>query len=156
MRLAKELLKYRGAVNLIIGLARGGVVVSAALSKALHIPHDALVVKKIGSPGNPELAIGARVPEGQSLDVQDKTVILTDDGAATGATMDAAIRWVKEHNAKKIIVALPVAPPEVAAKLQTIASDVIILETPADFYAVGQFYRKFPQLTDEEVVKLLL
>lgn len=155
LRLAKELLSRRTTADLIIGLAHGGVVVSAALSKALHIPHDALVVKKIGSPGNPELAIGARVPEGQTLDIRDKTVILTDDGAATGATMDAAIRWMKEHKAKKIIVALPIAPPEVAAKLQTIASDVIILEEPTDFYAVGQFYRNFPQLTDEEVVQLL-
>lgn len=156
LRLAKELLSRRITADCIIGLARGGVVVSAALSKTLHIPHDALVVKKIGSLGNPELALGARVPEGQSLDVRDKTVILTDDGAATGATMDAAIRWMKEHNAKKIIVALPVAPPEVVHTLRTLTSDVIILETPADFYAVGQFYRNFPQLTDEEVVKLLL
>jgi len=155
MRLAKELLSRRTTADLIIGLARGGVVVSAALSKALHIPHDALVVKKIGSPGNPELAIGARVPEGQSLDVRDKTVIVTDDGAATGATMDAAIRWIGKRKAKKIIVALPVAPPEVEAKFRTLASDVIILETPADFYAVGQFYRNFPQLTDEDVVQLL-
>ncbi|MCX6791452.1 MAG: phosphoribosyltransferase family protein [Candidatus Gottesmanbacteria bacterium] len=155
LRLAKELLSYRGAVDLVIGLARGGVVVSAALSKVLHIPHDVLVVKKIGSPGNPEFAIGARVPEGQLLDVRNKTVILTDDGAATGATMEAAIRWVCKHNAKKIIVALPVAPPEIAAKLQTLAGDVIVLETPSDFGAVGQFYRDFTQVTDEDVVQLL-
>lgn len=154
--MAKKLLSYRGAVDLIIGLARGGVAVSAALSKALRIPHDVLVVKKIGCPGNPECAIGARVPKGQSLDVRDKTVIITDDGAATGATMKAAIRWAQKHKAKKIIVALPVAPPEIAEKLQTIVSDVIVFETPLDFYAVGQFYRDFTQVTDKDVVELLL
>ncbi|MCX6794330.1 MAG: phosphoribosyltransferase family protein [Candidatus Gottesmanbacteria bacterium] len=155
LRLAKELLSYRGAVDLVIGLAHGGVVVSAALSKILHIPHDVLVVRKIGSPGNPELAIGARVPHGQPLDIRDKTVILTDDGAATGATMYAAIDWVQQHNAKKIIVALPVAPPEIAAKLQTLVDDVIVLETPTDFRAVGQFYHDFTQVSDKDVIQLL-
>jgi len=155
LRLAKELLKYRTAVDLIVGLARGGVVVSAALSKILRIPHDVLVVKKIGSPGNPELAIGARVPEGQTLDIRDKTIILTDDGAATGATMEAAVRWAQEHNAKKIIVALPVAPPDVAEKLRNLVDDVIVLEMPADFGAVGQYYRDFTQVTDKDVVQLL-
>ena len=105
-RLATTLLSYRGAVDLIIGLARGGVVVSAALSKELHIPHNVLVVKKIGSPGNPELAIGAHVPKGQTLQIGGKSIILADDGAATGATMEAAIQWAKAHNAKKIIVCL--------------------------------------------------
>lgn len=155
MRLGKELLSRRTAADCIVGLARGGVVISAALSKILHIPHDVLVVKKIGSPGNPELAVGARVPGGQTLDVKDKTVIITDDGAATGATMEAAIRWAKDHKAKKIIVALPVAPPEVAQKLRTFTCDVVVLETPSDFGAVGQFYRDFTQVTDEDVVQLL-
>lgn len=154
LRLGKELISYRGAVDLIIGLARGGVVVSAALSRVLHIPHDCLVVKKIGSPGNPEFAIGARVPEGQTLDVGGKAVILTDDGAATGATMEAAIRWTQQHKAKKIIVALPVAPPDVAAHLQLLVGDVIVLEKPVDFGAVGEFYRDFTQVTDEDVVQL--
>jgi len=155
LRLAKELLSYRGAVDLVIGLARGGVVVSSELSKVLHIPHDVLVVKKIGSPENPELAIGARVPHGQPLDIRDKTVILTDDGAATGATMYAAIRWAKKHEVKKILVALPVAPPDVVAKLRTLVRDVIVLEIPTDFSAVGQFYHDFTQVTDEDVVQLL-
>ncbi len=154
-RLAKELVSYRTAVDFVIGLARGGVVVSSALSNALGVAQDVLVVKKIGSPGNPEFAIGARVPEGQTLNVRDKTIILTDDGAATGATMEVAIRWAKEHGAKKIIVALPVAPPETAAKLQKLTDDVVILETPGDFRAVGQYYRDFTQITDKDVVQLL-
>ena len=154
--LGKKLLDASIPADIVVGLARGGVVVSNALSNVLHIPHDVLVVKKIGSPGNPELAIGAVVPEGQLLNIRDKTVILTDDGAATGATMYAAIDWAQKHKAKKIIVALPVAPPEVVAKLRTLASDVIVLETPADFGAVGQFYHDFTQVTDEDVVQLLL
>jgi len=155
LRLGKELISYRSAVDLVIGLAHGGVAVSAVLSKVLHIPHNVLVVKKIGSPGNPELAVGARVPEGQQLDVRGKTIILTDDGAATGATMEAAIRWIAYHNAKKIIIALPVAPPDVVEKLHTLADDVIVLEKPVNFGAVGEFYRDFTQVTDRDVVQLL-
>lgn len=155
VRLGKELISRRITADLIVGLARGGVAVSAALSRVLHIPHDVLVVKKIGSPGNPELAIGACVPDGQQLDVSGKTIILTDDGAATGATMEAAIRWTTHHNAEKIIIALPVAPPDVVATLQTFANNVIVLEKPANFGAVGEFYRDFTQVTDRDVVQLL-
>ena len=91
----------------------------------------------------------------QPLSVDARAVVLVDDGAATGATMCAAIRWAQQHKAKKIIVALPVAPPEIAEKLRTLVRDVIVLETPTDFGAVGQFYRNFPQMTDDEVVQLL-
>ncbi len=155
LRLGKELISRRITADLIVGLARGGVAVSAALSRVLHVPHDVLVVKKIGSSGNPELAVGARVPEGQKLDVRGKTIILTDDGAATGATMEAAVRWVKEQGVKKIFIALPVAPADVAEKFQTLVDDVIVLEKPADFGAVGEFYRDFTQVTDQDVVQLL-
>ena len=153
--LGRELLKFSIGADIIIGLARGGVVVAAGVARELHKPFDVLVVKKIGSPGNPEFAIGARVPEGQTIDVRGKTVILTDDGAATGFTMDAAVHWVSKHAAKKIIVALPVAPPDVVEKLQMLAGGVIVLEKPAHFGAVGQFYRDFTQVTDEDVVQLL-
>ncbi len=182
--------------DLIIGLARGGVVVAAEISNVLGTPFDVLVVKKIGSPATRELAIGAVAPEGilyvdedmmsitgadetymksrasvlteeirqttalyrgrkNPVSVNRRTIVLTDDGAATGATMYAAIRWAKKNKAKKIIVALPVAPPEIAAKLQTFVHDVIVLEKTADFGAVGQFYRDFAQITDEEVIQLL-
>lgn len=155
VRLGKELISRRITADLIVGLARGGVAVSAALSRVLHIPHDCLVVKKIGSPGDPELAVGARVPEGQQLDVRGKTIVLTDDGAATGATMEAAVRWVRDHGVKKIAVALPVAPPDVVHTLQKLADDVVVLEQPDNFEAVGQFYRDFTQVTDRDVVQLL-
>lgn len=155
LRLATKLLSYRGTADMVIGLARGGVAVSAVVSKALSIPQGVLLVKKIGSPQNPELAIGAVVSDTQSVEVDQKTIILTDDGAATGATMTAAVDWVKHHGAKKVIVALPVAPPEVVEKLRTVADDVIVWQTPPDFSAVGEWYTNFPQLTDEDVVKLL-
>lgn len=142
-------------VSAVIGLARGGVAISSVIAKHLGIPQYVLVVKKIGSPGNPELAAGARVPDGQSLDIGNKTVIIADDGAATGATMEAAVVWVRKHGARKVIVALPVAPPDVALTLRTRADDVVVLETPEYFGAVGQFYRNFPQLTDKDVIELL-
>jgi predicted phosphoribosyltransferase len=154
-RLAKELISYRSAVDIVIGLARGGVMIAAEVAQHLRKPFDVLVVKKIGSPGNPEFAIGARVPAGQTLDIRNKTILLTDDGAATGATMGAAIRWAREHNAKKIIVALPVAPPDTTEHLTSLADDVIVLDQPSDFGAVGQFYRDFTQVTDKDVVQLL-
>jgi putative phosphoribosyl transferase len=69
--------------------------------------------------------------------------------------MEAAIRWTQHHNAKKIIVALPVAPPDVVEKLHTLADDVIVLEKPVNFGAVGEFYRDFTQVTDRDVVQLL-
>lgn len=138
-----------------MGLARGGVVVSSTIARKLALPHDALVVKKIGSPGNPELAIGARVPKNQEIDVAGKTVILTDDGIATGETMKAAIAWIRNHGAKKIVVAAPIAPESVVPSLRAMADEVSMLETPKDFGAVGQYYREFPQVTDEEVIELL-
>ncbi len=153
--LAEKLSRWRGKIDLILGLARGGVVISRELSRMFGIPHDALVVKKIGSPGNPEFATGAVVPHGQSIDVRNKSVLVVDDGVATGATMRAAIAWIKNHGAGTIVVAVPVAPPDAVARLRTLAADVIVLETPEDFGAVGEYYRDFAQLSDEEVVKLL-
>lgn len=87
--------------------------------------------------------------------LKGKTVILTDDGAATGGTMLAAIDDVRQQTAGHIVVALPVCPPDTAAKLQRKADVCVILQTPANFTAVGQWYRDFPQLKDEEVCALL-
>lgn len=84
-----------------------------------------------------------------------KTIILVDDGIATGATVEAAIKYLRKVGVKKIILAVPVAPKDTARRLGSLADDSIVLETPQDFYAVGQFYEDFPQVTDEEVVELL-
>ncbi len=84
-----------------------------------------------------------------------KTIIVTDDGAATGATLFAAIEDLRNAKAKRIVAALPVCPPDTAARLRERADDVRILAEPAAFHAVGQWYREFPQVEDEEVLRLL-
>lgn len=88
-------------------------------------------------------------------DLKEKTVILTDDGAATGGTMFAAVDDIRGQMAKKIVVALPVSPPDTAEKLQKKADECVVLRTPANFGAVGQWYRHFPQCEDGDVLVLL-
>lgn len=194
--LSSKLTSYQGSRALVLGLARGGVEVARELGKALTIPYDVLIVKKIGSPGDSELAVGALAPEEVSfvdwkfahsvgadeayvksqisalddeirkkmliyrdnkppLNLRDKAVILVDDGAATGATVEAAVKWVKKKHASKIIVALPVAPPDFSQKIKPEVDELIILETPQEFGSVGQFYKDFPQIEDEKVLELL-
>jgi putative phosphoribosyl transferase len=89
------------------------------------------------------------------LDVAGKTVILTDDGAATGRTLLAAIDLLRNGGAGKIVVALPVAPPDTVATLQRGADEVVCLEVPEDFMAIGQYYRDFSQVPDEDAVAIL-
>lgn len=194
--LAKKLAHYKGLPALVIGLPRGGVVVASAVSHALALPLDALVVKKIPSPSQAELGIGALAPDDvffidwklahrvaadedyiksqirqladqikrklllyrkgkKPLFVREKTVIIVDDGAATGATLEAAIKWLLKKKAKKIVVGLPVAPPEIVAKIKPEVHELVVVETPRDFSAVGQFYKEFPQVEDGEVIALL-
>lgn len=182
--LAQKLGLLRGKNAIVVGLARGGVAVAKILADSLNLPLDVLVIKKIGAPGQEELAIGALAPDGVSYGdfdksqihklarqmkqktlfyrkgrkpyrFRDKTVILVDDGAATGATIEAAIRWVRKKRAKKIVVALPVAPKELLPKIIPEVDSLVVLETPEEFRAVGQFYRDFGQIRDEEVVALL-
>ncbi|MDW7978207.1 MAG: phosphoribosyltransferase [Candidatus Caldarchaeum sp.] len=88
-------------------------------------------------------------------ELKGRTVILVDDGLATGLTMKAAVHMARNKQAEKIIVAVPVAPPETVEKLKKLADEVVCLETPADFFAIGQFYDRFEQLSDEEVVSIL-
>ena len=92
---------------------------------------------------------------GKRLNLAGKSVVLVDDGIATGATIEAAIGFLKKEGAKKIILATPVAPRDTLSKLTKLVDEVVVLETPSDFRAVGQFYHDFPQVTDEEVVSLL-
>ncbi len=89
------------------------------------------------------------------LEVSGGTVVVVDDGIATGATMEAAVRSVRRHGAARIIVAAPVSSQEAWAALRASADDVVCLATPRDFWAVGQFYDEFPQVTDEEVRRLV-
>ena len=89
------------------------------------------------------------------LEIKGKVVVLTDDGVATGATIEAAIKTVELKGPKKLVVAIPVAPPEVVKKLKSMVDEVVVLETPSIFWAVGQFYQEFAQVEDEEVIRLL-
>ncbi len=93
---------------------------------------------------------GREMPE-----LSGKTVVLVDDGLATGLTMMAAVHMARNKGAEKVVVAVPVSPPETVAKLQRHADEVICLETPTNFYAIGQFYERFDQLTDEETNSIL-
>lgn len=195
-KLCQKLSSFSGSNALILGLPRGGMVVASVISHTLGLPLDVLVVKKIPSLGNPELALGALAPDNVStvdwklshsvgadehyirtqiselndqikqktllyrkgrppLAVKDKIIIIVDDGAATGATVEASIKWLRKKNAKKIVVALPTAPPEVIGKIRPEVSECIVLDTPRDFSAVGQFYKNFSQVEDSDVVKLL-
>lgn len=86
---------------------------------------------------------------------QQKTVIIVDDGMATGSTMHSAVQAIKKEKPKKIVLALPVAPPESLEKFDGLVDEIICLIQPANMYAVGQFYESFPQTSDEEVVKIL-
>lgn len=188
---------YKATKNLIVlGIPRGGIVTGKQLSQVLNCPLDIIVTKKIGAPGNPELAIGAVGAVGEPiineelaarvgadekylnnelriknkevkrrereyrknkppLNLKSKTVIITDDGVATGATMEAAVEVVRQQDPKKVIVAIPVIARDSLKKIEEKADEVIYLDAPLMFFAVGQFYQEFPQITDEEAIKLL-
>ncbi|HYM35635.1 MAG TPA: phosphoribosyltransferase, partial [Steroidobacteraceae bacterium] len=182
--------------TLVLALPRGGVPVAAEIAKSLHLPLDVLVVRKLGAPGQPELAMGAIASGGAvvmnpevrayfsdqeelidaitkreqqelqrreqlyrgkrpPLSAKDCTTIVVDDGAATGATMRAAVQALRVLQAKQIIVALPVCSVEAEQVLRKEADVVVCLETPRAFYAVGQWYDDFGQTSDDEVRRLL-
>lgn len=183
--LAKALKNYPNAIA--IGLPRGGVVVAAEVAKAHHIPLDIICPRKIGSPLNPEYALGAVTETGEAIlefpaevdeiilkeaaeakrrlslyrgsrpprQLKGKTVLLIDDGLATGSTMKAAIATAKSEHAAKIIVAVPVSPPDTLAEIKDLVDETVCLLTPHDFVAVGQFYNHFAPVTDQEVIQYL-
>lgn len=176
----------------VLGLPRGGVPVAAEVARLLEAPLDVIVVRKLGHPANPELAVGAVAEDGvkvlgedpadagfdisgsvhaENLEVRKRvrrfrggrslpplhgrTAILVDDGLATGASMQAAILVVRLKRPARIVVAVPVGPPEVVRSIAAIADQVICLQTPEIFAAVGEFYKDFGQVTDDEVERLL-
>lgn len=177
---------------MVLGLARGGVPVAAEIASALDAALDVFVVRKLGVPQWPELAMGAIASGGgvvvndrviASLGIDDaqlqgviatetaelarresryrgtappplltgRTVVLADDGIATGATMLAAVRAVRAAGPARVIVAVPVRPCSVDERLRQEADDVVIAVTPRDFHAVGQVYADFEQVGDDEV-----
>lgn len=180
----------------VLALPRGGVPVGFEVAKALNAPLDVFVVRKLGVPGNKELAMGAiasggiRVPnedvvrslgvpdevvnmvaateerelerrerdyrDGRPpMDVRGRTVILVDDGLATGASMRVATLALRKKDPARIIVAVPVGSPDTCAEFESEVDEVICAVTPEPFWAVGQGYRDFSQTSDEEVRHLL-
>jgi putative phosphoribosyl transferase len=181
---------------LVFGLPRGGVPVAFQVARRLGAPLEVWVVRKLGTPGHEELAMGAiasgggrvlnqeivdslqisaqaiaaveqqelaelerreRLYRGQRPfpDLSGKTVLLVDDGLATGATMKAAIAAAQQKKPARLVVAVPVAPPDTVAEIQALVDEVVCLITPPFFQAVGLWYEHFPQISDEEVLALL-
>lgn len=157
--LAERLSSLKKKFDVVLGIPRGGVVVAKEISKKFDKPLGVVNAKKIPTPGQPELASGARIVKdrgfGQTPNIKGKSVVLVDDGVATGATIKAAIKYLRKKKAVKIILAVPIAPPEVWQELEPLVEEVAILAIPENFASVGQFYLDFPQVEDEEVVQLL-
>ena len=195
--LAKELQGYAGRPDvLVLGLPRGGVPVAYEVARALGVPMDVFIVRKLGAPGQPELAVGAIASGGvrvlnsdivrvlgiserqieeltaheqQEIEKRERlyrgdrppiavsglTVILVDDGLATGSTMRAAAAALRHANPAKIVVAVPLAAEATCEVIAAEVDQVVCAATPAPFYAVGQWYEQFTQTTDEEVRELL-
>jgi len=196
-QLAAQLREYADRPDVIVlALPRGGVPVAYEVARALHVPLDVFIVRKLGLPSHPELAMGAiasggirvidqaalrrfgvtdeqlaavaaaeerelvrrerQYREGLPLpDVTGKTVILIDDGLATGATMAAAAAALKAQGPAKLVVAVPVSAPETCDAFREIVDEVVCGATPEPFYAVGLWYEDFSQTSDDEVHDLL-
>lgn len=195
--LSQHLSEYNGDPGvLVLALPRGGVPVGAAVARALKVPLDVFLVRKLGTPGREELAMGAiasggvrvvneevvgslRIPEPMmeavtareykelvrrehlyrgdrpAPELRDKTVILVDDGLATGSSMRAAVEGVKAQGAAKTVIAVPVGAPQVCDELSERVDAVVCALRPSQLIAVGFWYQDFTQTSDEEVAALL-
>ena len=180
----------------VVALPRGGVPVAAPIARAIDAPLDVIIVRKLGAPGRPELAMGAlgeggmrvlehdvlhawhvtdeqlaaveareqaelarraeRLRAGRTrVSLQDRPVIVVDDGVATGSTARAAIRVARAAGATSVVLAVPVAPATTVAELAQVARAVVCVAMPSPFAAIGQWYRDFSPTTDDEVVRIL-
>ncbi len=194
--LARPLAAYRRRKDaVILAIPRGGVVLGAVLARALELPLDVILTKKIGHPQSSEYAIGVVNLTSESIDegvverdgipwsyvegevarirallrkryrlyrgnapapsLTGKSAILVDDGIATGNTMAAAARLARQEGAKRVVVAVPVAPPQAVAALREAADEVVCLVQPDEFFGIGEFYDRFDQVEDEEAIRLL-
>ena len=190
-----QALRHLGSNAVVLAIPRGGVIVGDVVARERSVPLDVVVPRKVGAPGNPELAIGAVAPGIRVLDarmiralgvserylereiaaqeaeierrqhayrggrppqpVSGLVAVIVDDGVATGSTAVAALRWARQEEAERVVLAVPVAPPQTIERLRAEADEVVVLETPQPFLAVGEWYRDFDQTTDEEVVSAL-
>jgi predicted phosphoribosyltransferase len=194
-RLAAKLEPLRGEGPLILGLARGGVVVAAEVAKRWGAELDVVVARKIRCPGHPELAIGAVAGNVVRLDertismlgipavavanavrtarvelerreafyrvgrvrvpIEGRTVIVIDDGLATGWTARATLEALRQHHPRRLVFAAPVCAPQSIALLRGLADPITCLCTPDDLRAVSLWYDEFPPTTDQEVLAIL-
>lgn len=195
-RLAEKLHYLRGTDVVVVGLPRGGVPVAFEVAKSLEAPLDVIVVRKLGVPYQPELAMGAigeggvqifdtRVLRSTRVDnddiaavaqrerielerraetfrgererpsLQGRTVIVVDDGIATGATMKAVLAELRRQHPTRLTAAVPCGPADTLNALEHLADEVVCPLVPPGFMAVGQWYRDFAQTTDDEVLALL-
>jgi predicted phosphoribosyltransferase len=198
--LAGQLTEYAGRADVVVlALPRGGVPVALPVAQALRAPLDIVVVRKLGAPGQPELAMGAiagfaegvelvrndrvitalRISAEQfdaahraelaelrrreaayregrpAISVRHQTVLVVDDGLATGSTMAAAVAAARHQQPDRVVVAVPIGSPETCVALRDLADEVVCLWTPRSFYAVGQGYLDFRATDDDEVRDLL-
>ena len=182
----------------VLALPRGGVPVAAEIASALHAPLDVVLVRKVGVPFQPELAVAAVVDGGEPelvvnedvarlaevtrayidagfeqelgeierrrkaylqgrarVPLEGRTLILVDDGIATGASIRAALKALRRKGPKKLILAVPVAPMETLEELEKEVDEIVCLSTPEPFFAIGMHYVDFRQVGDDEVIRLL-
>ncbi len=196
-QLATQLKVYANRADvLVLALPRGGVPVAYEIARALSLPLDICLVRKLGEPGNKESAIGAISADGvrvlnnyairylgvtkqeleditareleelqrrdqvyrggrSPIDVYDRIVILVDDGLATGATMRAAVMWVRSQQPRQLIIAVPIAAMGAYKQLKTEVDRLVCLSIPNNMFAIGLWYNNFDQVTDEQVCTLL-
>lgn len=193
-RLAAALAGYAAREPVVLALPRGGVPVGAEVAAALKAPLDLVLVRKIGLPDQPELAMGAVVDGAAPIVVRNadilalgrvdettfaavcqrelaeierrraryigtrprapisgRVVIVVDDGIATGATVKAALQAIRARKPKELVLAIPVAPPQVLDELRGEVDTIVCLLAPEPFEAIGYFYDDFRQITDGEV-----
>jgi putative phosphoribosyl transferase len=192
--LAAAMPELRKKANVtVIGLARGGVEVAAETARLLDLPLDVLCVRKVATPGHPELAMGAVAPQGerytnrrvagrltpiqvdaaydtataQAREMDERlrggtpmmlvgrTAMIIDDGAATGASIRAALAAVRNAGARQSVIALPVLPRLAVERLERECDRLVTLRAPQRFHAVSQFYEHFDEVTESRVMALL-